>query len=200
MSPRPYQSRQIICEVCGRQCKAEQKNRDICRTCLLREPSTRCTRCGLMKHRVSEETGLCPRCTQMVARPAAICARCSRPRAISNKEKQFCQACSREERNGRRICSGCHRLKVIYVKTSCLCKQCYKNHLAPKGLRKYVMNFATPYPYNKVLFDLLATTINWETVIQKTDQKFRAFGRFLQTQQLLEPFKPRQRMLEKFGQ
>jgi hypothetical protein len=187
LSPRPYQSRQIICEVCGRQCHAEQKNRDICRPCLLREPSTRCTRCGLMKHCVSEETSLCPRCTHIVMRPAAICARCSRPRAISNKEKQLCQPCTREERNGRRICSRCHRLKVIYVKTACLCKQCYKDHLAPQGLRKYVLDFTTPYPYNKVLFDLLTTTINWESVTQKTDQKFRAFGRFLQTQPLREP-------------
>jgi len=49
------------------------------------------------------------------------------------------------------------------------------------------MNFTTPYPYNKVLFDLLTTTIGWEAVNQHTDQKFRAFGRFLQTQQLPEP-------------
>jgi hypothetical protein len=125
-----------------------------------------------MKHRVSEESGLCPRCAQIVTRPAAICARCSRPRAISNKEKQLCQACSREERNGRRICSGCQRLKVIYVRTACLCKQCYKDHLAPQGLRKYVMDFTTPYPYNKLLFDLLTTTIHWESVTQKTEQKF----------------------------
>lgn len=59
--------------------------------------------------------------------------------------------------------------------------------MAPQGLRKYVMDFTTPYPYNKVLFYLLATTIHWESVTQKTEQKFRAFGRFLQTQPLREP-------------
>jgi hypothetical protein len=140
-----------------------------------------------MKHSVVEETGLCPRCTRNVACSETMCARCSQTRVIFNKEKQLCQACSREERNGRRICSGCNRLKVIFVKTACLCKQCYKDHVAPKGLRKYVRDFTTPYPYNKVLFDLLVTTIDWEAVNHKTDQKFRAFGRFLQTQPLREP-------------
>ena len=47
MSPRLYQSRQIICEVCGRQRRAEQKDRDICLDCLRKEPSVRCIRCGL---------------------------------------------------------------------------------------------------------------------------------------------------------
>ena len=39
MSPRPHQLRQITCEVCGRQRRAEQKDRDICRDCLRKEPS-----------------------------------------------------------------------------------------------------------------------------------------------------------------
>ncbi len=226
MSPRPYQARQIVCEVCGRQRRAEQKDRDICRVCLRKEPSVRCCRCGLMKHRVEEVTGLCPRCTRMVARPVAICARCSHPSVIYNLEEQLCHACHkskrrevrnkdkqlkvrcsacgkmrstnvlgraicnacwREERNGRRICSGCNKLKVIHVKAERLCKQCYKDHLAPKALRRYVADFTTPYPYNQVLFELLATTIDWEAVDQHTDRKFRAFGRFLQTQQFNEP-------------
>ncbi len=227
MSPRPYQSRQILCEVCGRQRRAEQKDRDICHDCLRKEPSVRCIRCGLMKHRIEEVTGLCPRCTRLVARPVAVCARCTRTSVIYNQEEQLCDACNdavrqhvrnkdkqlkvtcsvcgkmrssnllgraicnacwREERNGCRRCSGCHKLKVIHVKAERLCKQCYKDHIAPKALRRYVANFTTPYPYNKVLFELLATTIDWEAVVnQKMDRKFRAFGRFLQTQQFSEP-------------
>jgi hypothetical protein len=54
-------------------------------------------------------------------------------------------------------------------------------------LRRYIADFTTPYPYNKALFDLLATTIDWESVTQHTERKFRAFGRFLQTQPLREP-------------
>ena len=226
MSPRAYHSRQILCEGCGRQRRAEQKDRDICRDCLRKEPSVRCIRCGLMKHRVEEGTGLCPRCTRVVARPVAVCARCTRTGVIYNQEKQLCDACNqsvrqhvrnkdkqlkvrcsmcgkmrssnllgrpicnacwREERNSRRICLGCNKLKVIHVKVEGLCKQCYKDHLAPQALHSYLAGYTTPYLYNKTLFDLLATTIHWDSVNQKTDQKFRAFGRFLQMQQFNEP-------------
>jgi len=78
-------------------------------------------------------------------------------------------------------------LKVIHVQAKQLCKQCYKDQQAPKVLRRYVTDFTTPSPYNKGLFDLLATTIDWEAVDQKVDRKVRAFGRFMQTQQLKEP-------------
>lgn len=226
MSPRPYQSRQIMCEVCGRHCRAEQKDRDICRTCLRKEPSIQCVRCKRMTHRVAEETGLCPSCTHMLARPTAICARCSCTDFIYNQQEHLCQACEksrrrnirardkqtkvactvcgkmrssallgraicpvcwREERNGRGICSGCNRLKVIQVKAERLCKHCYQDRLAPKLLRNYVMGFTSPYPYNQTLFDLLVSTIDWESVSEKTKQRFHTFGRFLQTQQLSEP-------------
>ena len=226
MSPRPYQSRQIVCEVCGQERRAEQKDRDICRDCLRKEPSVRCVRCGLLKHRVDEVTGLCPSCTRMMARPVAVCTHCAGMKVIYNQQRQLCEACNdtlrrrvrnkdkqlkatcsvcgnmrssnvlgraicnacwREERNGRRICSGCRKLKVIHVKAEQLCKQCYQDHIAPKALRRYVADFTTPYPYNEVLFELLATTIDWEAVNQKMDRKFRAFGRFLQTQRFSEP-------------
>jgi hypothetical protein len=183
-------------------------------------------RCGLMKHCVEEVTGLCPRCTRMMARPVAVCAHCAGMKVIYNQQRQLCEVCNdtlrrqmrnkdkqikatcsvcgnmrssnvlgraicnacwREERNGRSICSGCHKLKVIHVKAEHLCKQCYQDHIAPKALRSYVTDFTTPYPYNNVLFELLATTIDWEAVNQKMDRKFRAFGRFLQTQQFGEP-------------
>ena len=212
--------------MCGQERRAEQKDRDICRDCLRKEPSVRCVRCGLLKHRVDEVTGLCPSCMRMMARPVAVCTHCAGMKVIYNQERQLCEACNdtlrrrvrnkdkqlkatcsvcgnmrssnvlgraicnacwREERNGRRICSGCRKLKVIHVKAEQLCKQCYKNHIAPNALRRYVADFTTPYPYNKVLFELLATTIDWEAVNQKMDRKFRAFGRFLQMQRFSEP-------------
>jgi hypothetical protein len=226
LSPKPYQSRQVMCEVCGRWCRARLKDRDICQTCLQKQPRARCTRCGHMKHYIDEESGLCPRCAHVIVWPVAICARCSRTKAIYNLEKQWCQSCNkyayrharpkveqakvkcsvcgrvrpsvlirraicsacwREERNGRGICAGCNKLKVIHVKAERLCKQCYKDHLAPKTLRSYVADFTTVHPYNQVLFDLLASTIDWESVNDKMHQKFRAFGRFLQKQQFSEP-------------
>ncbi len=226
MSSRPYQLRQIRCEVCGRQCRAVQKDRDICRTCFRREPSVQCMRCGRMTHHVAEETGVCPSCTRMLSRRVAVCVGCSRTDFIYNQGEQLCQACEqrrrkhirdedkqtkvtctvcgkmrssallgqaicqacwRQERNGRGICLGCHRLKVFAVKAERLCKQCYKDRLAPEVLRRYVADFTTPYPYNKVLFDLLAATIDWESVNAKLHQKFRVFGRFLQAQRFSEP-------------
>ncbi len=226
MSSRPYQSRLITCEVCGRRRRAVQKDRDICQVCLRKEPSTCCRRCGLKKHRVAEETGLCSRCTHIAARPEAICARCLRTRTIYNQEKQLCQTCHQSElrhvrnktkqtkvkcsvcgemrysqllgraicracwtaeRNGGGVCSACNKLKVIWIKSEHLCKSCYADHMAPNSLQKFVAEFTTPYPYNKVLFDLLVTTINWKSVNRKTLQQFCSFGHFLQQQQLRAP-------------
>jgi hypothetical protein len=73
------------------------------------------------------------------------------------------------------------------VKGKQLCKHCYQDYLAPKVLQRYVDDFTTPYSYNTALFDLLASTIVWESVTEKEDRKFKVFGRFLQTQKLSEP-------------
>ena len=61
MSPRAYQSHQIMCEVCGQERRAQLKGRSICRSCLRKEPRARCVRCGHVKHDVDELSGLCPR-------------------------------------------------------------------------------------------------------------------------------------------
>ncbi|HEU5227822.1 MAG TPA: hypothetical protein VFV38_41065 [Ktedonobacteraceae bacterium] len=81
----------------------------------------------------------------------------------------------------------CNKLKVVLVKKQCLCKQCYKDSLAPTTLRRYVEEFTTPYPYNKAMFDLFVTTIDWETVTEKTRRTVCIFGHFLQTQPVAEP-------------
>ena len=226
MSRRPYQLRQIVCEVCGRSCKAEQKDRDICRMCLRKEPSVSCSRCGHMTHQAAPETGQCPRCTRVTSRSEGVCAHCSRTRIIFNQEEQLCltcdkvvqqterywekqtqvtctvcgeirvsalynraicRSCWKAEQYGQHCCSRCGKLKPIYIKAEHLCKLCDKDRRAPEALRRYVANFTTPHPYNKVLFDLLATTIDWETVTEKIHRTFRTFGRFLQTQRLNDP-------------
>jgi hypothetical protein len=153
---RPYQSLQIVCEVCGRSCNAAQKGRDICLPCLRKEPSVPCTRCSLTTHHADPETGQCPRCVRVTSRLEGICAHCSRTKVIFNQEAQ-------------------------------LCKQCHDHSLVPGQLRKYIANFATPYPYNNVLFDTLAAAIDWASVNKQTKRKFHSFGRFLQTQPLNEP-------------
>ncbi|MDP8928915.1 MAG: hypothetical protein M3O70_10160 [Actinomycetota bacterium] len=54
-------------------------------------------------------------------------------------------------------------------------------------MRAYVEGFTTPFPYNRVLFQILAATIDWQAVGQKIDRRFRAFGGFLQTHEFKEP-------------
>ena len=153
---RPYQPRQIVCEVCGRSCNAAQKGRDICLPCLRKEPSVPCTRCSLTTHHPDPQTGQCPRCVRVTSRLEGVCAHCS-------------------------------RTKVIFNQVAQLCKQCHDHSLVPGQLRKYIANFATPYPYNNVLFDILAAAIDWASVHKQTKRKFHSFGRFLQTQPLNEP-------------
>lgn len=151
-----------------------------------------------MRHGVSQETGLCPRCAKIADRPQGTCTKCSRFTVIYNQHnwvcqpchelllrrvrsrarceiecsvcgevrpsnltgRAICQACWRAERNGHAICVRCKKLKVAFVKAERLCKQCYKDHLAPKAWRVYVKNFTTPFPYNQVLFEILAATID----------------------------------------
>ena len=60
-------------EACGKASRTQLKQRDICRTCHRAEASARCARCGMMKHDVSKDTGLCARCTKTAARPQSIC-------------------------------------------------------------------------------------------------------------------------------
>lgn len=221
---RPF--RQIICSVCGCHTRTQNKSRDICRSCYRAEPSSLCKGCGLMKHQVSQKTGLCPHCTELVTRPVAICSRCSKTKVIYNQVNWLCQSCNKvvrhclrkkanaykvkcsvcgeikssqllgqaickacytEKANGIKECTQCNKLKVIHNKTENLCKQCSKNRLAHRALRNYVMSFNTSYLYNKILFDLLTTTIDWESVTDKINQRFKAFGQFLQSYQLTQP-------------
>jgi hypothetical protein len=179
---------QITCEVCGCPCYSALKNRDICRDCHRREISTRCARCGVMKHHVAEETGLCPHCTEILTRPKKVkCSVCGQTRSSERLRRAICKACCKKERNGCGLCVGCGKLKVIFIRAQRLCKQCYAHRRAPKVLLDYVTTFTTPYRYNKTLFDLFATSIEWDSVTARTNHQLRVFGRFLQTHQLGEP-------------
>jgi hypothetical protein len=154
-----------------------------------------CTRCSRTRAIYNQEQQLCKECTKYAHQHArskdkqvkVTCCVCGEMRSSALLGRPICPACWREERNGRGICSRCNRLKVYQVKAERLCKRCYHEHLAPQALRRYVENYVTPYPYNKILFELLAATIDWAAVTSKTDRKFRSFGQFLQTQRLGEP-------------
>lgn len=184
---RPY--RQFICEVCGQLKSNNLKNRNICKTCYARELSTCCIHCRLIRHQVEAKTGLCPRCTKIVElKQASQCSVCGQIRSLVKERRQaICKSCDAEKNNGRRTCVKCKQCKIIYHKSEQLCKQCNKNRLAAKALHKYVTNFVTPYPYNWTLFHRLVTTIDWESLTDQTNRRFRTFGHFLQTCQLPQP-------------
>lgn len=112
---------------------------------------------------------------------------CKQTRVKAVLGRAICNACWRKELYGLVPCTLCAQPKVIYQKSLGLCKQCYKNCRARQSLRDYAVNFDTPYPHNKGLFNLLITTVEWESVEEKVNRRFRAFGRFLQTYQFPQP-------------
>src|SRR5258708_1778521 len=68
----------VTCEICGKLRIAAGANgnrlidRNICRACYQKEPSTLCAHCKLRRHHVSIETGFCPRCTNILTRPTGL--------------------------------------------------------------------------------------------------------------------------------
>jgi hypothetical protein len=282
----------IICEVCGSKAKSKLKSRNICERCYRREDRISCTRCGHSSHSISQDSGLCPRCTTATARPMEKCTRCSRIRPMYNVEEGLCHpchkyslraknpyaqcsrckswarythmeaglcsrcmsasakledecthchhirvihnqknglcylchqnlreqarkknnpnrfvkcsicgkiklsllsnrticvTCHREELNGSAQCAICQCIKAIYCKGKQLCRLCYKNSVAAKSLHKYIANYTTPYPYNKQLFDFLATTLDEDALTERINRRLRTFGQFLQINKITEP-------------
>jgi len=142
MSSRARPWREIVCEVCARRCHTQLKGRNICRHCHRREPRMRCTRCGLMKHHVSEMTGLCPRCTGMVVRPNATCRRCGQVRVIFNPEAWLCEPCSKTARRQIRdkdkqvkvVCCVCGKMRSSALLTRPICPSCWRQERNGRGL------------------------------------------------------------------
>src|SRR5258708_2303294 len=168
---------------------------------------------GLCPHCMARPEGTCARCSQVSAisnQEAWLCSQCERLRRQSLRQKErrqvkvtctacrkmcssflikraICESCWKLEHNGRAICVQCNKLKVIYQKTMSLCKPCYRDHLAPKGLSKYIEAFTAPNSFTTMLFQLLVTTIDWPNVTHAVEQRFHAFGEFLQTHPFHEP-------------
>lgn len=139
-SPRPR--REITCEVCGRHCLAPYKSRDICKVCHRREPSSPCARCGLMKHQLNEETGLCARCSAMFARPTGQCARCARSGLIYDEEAWLCNVCRKIvhhqiRKQATRVevaCSVCGQLRISQLLGRPICASCCREQQNGRGI------------------------------------------------------------------
>jgi len=119
--------------------------------------------------------------------PSVPCTRCCLTTHHPDPQTGQCPRCVRVTSRLEGVCAHCSRTRVIFNQEAQLCKQCHDHALVPGQLRKYIANFATPYPYNNVLFDILAAAIDWASVHKQIKRKFHSFGRFLQTQPLNEP-------------
>jgi hypothetical protein len=142
LSPRAYQSHPITCEVCGQERRAQLKGRAICRACLRKEPSACCVRCGHTKHDIDELSGLCPRCTPVMARPVAACTRCLRSGAIYNQEQQLCKGCTKYARQRARskdrqvkvTCCVCGAIRSSVLLERAICSACWREERNGRGI------------------------------------------------------------------
>jgi hypothetical protein len=167
----------------------------LCPSCQ-RKPEGICARCSRKGVIFNQEAWLCHECERLRRkllrakenrRVKMICSVCGKVCSSSLISRAICKTCLNLERNGRATCIQCHKPKVIYVKSAHLCKQCYLDRLAPSRLRKYIENFIAPNPFTTMLFQLLASTIDWSNVTCATAHRFHAFGEFLQTHPFHEP-------------
>ena len=102
----------------------------------------RCVRCGHVKHDIDELSGLCPRCTPVMARPVAVCTRCSRSGAIYNQEQQLCKACNKYARQRARgkdkqvkvTCCVCGELRSSALLGRAICPACWREERNGRGI------------------------------------------------------------------
>lgn len=117
----------------------------------------------------------------------AVCSVCGKLRRTAIITPLICKGCYPKIQNGIGICTGCGKERVFENRGKSLCKQCYTESLAPELLRKYVDHFTTPYPYNRFLFELITSSIDWPSIDESHHQKFKAIGRFLQSNKIPKP-------------
>ncbi len=142
VSTQFHSKRQIICEVCGRQCQKKYRSRDICSTCYHKESSAPCISCGNMKHLVSKDTGLCPRCADLAMRPTGECVRCSQFGVIYNQQDWLCKACAKKAHQrirdkNKRIkvtCSVCGKMRASTLIGRAICHACYVEECNGRGI------------------------------------------------------------------
>lgn len=186
-----------LCKRCGLMKKQVSAETGFCLRCseVSAYPVSSCSRCSQTKAIYNQEDWLCHTCHRTVQyllrckakQNKTECIVCGELRSPTLLGKAICRSCWRKEKYGRKVCARCNKSKQIFKKNEGLCKECDKEIQAPRLLRDYVITFNTPYSYNKFLFDLLVTTVDWNWVTEKINRRFRAFGRFLQTYQLPQP-------------
>ncbi len=160
----------------------------ICHPCYIKEPKAKCTVCGIEKRFVTDGGGVCPECIRRTTAPADIkCARCGKKKPPAKPGGEYCKPCQKKVNFGSGICSGCRQNKPYQHKTDRLCNSCTLNRYAPKRLRRYLETVSISSEYNLSLFLRLTGLINWEKVNRRVYDRFRRFGRFLQSHKFEGP-------------
>lgn len=187
----------VTCERCKRRTHLAARDTGLCPKCtqINARPIGTCSDCSEVAVLFDSVNRRCKSCHIRSRRRAryklvkkkVICSQCGELRVTVLARRNLCLACDQKKRNGVAECSKCHRVKSIKHRKDKLCSRCYQNRIASKALRKYVTNYTSRYLYNKLLFDVFVTSINWEAVTERGNQGTRRFGRFLQQHEFIEP-------------
>lgn len=191
----------LPCQNCGCMTHNITSETVLCLRCTktLSKPLAMCSRCNEVKIIHDIHRWLCKTCRKAVDRryherlkqTQVICSVCSKTVYSVLVSRPICHSCFIKEQNGYDFCSKCQRYKIIYKidqqNAERLCKRCDADMGVSRLLQNYIKRFQTPYPYNKVLFDLLVKAIEWEKVTENYKQSIRALGQLLQTHPLPEP-------------
>ncbi len=185
------------CHRCGHRRRGVTDDQQLCYRCreIVARPIESCHRCGRTRPIYNATTKLCHQCDNHLRqqpkhqwlqdrRPCSVCNEV-RPSVVLSRD--ICMRCYLLEKNGLGICMSCSQEKAIFNKRHQLCKRCYEERRAPVDFQRYVTDYTTAYPYNKVLFDLFLSTIDRERVDCRILRQTQAFGKFLQHHRFAEP-------------
>lgn len=127
---RPCSMRQALCDTCGRSYTTEVQHHNLCRHCVKKAEKAQCRHCGTSRHSVSDETGLCPRCTALARQSKAICTQCQTYKVIYNPERVLCYYCDMmTRRRSLTMCSVCGKSCISTMVTQAICFSCWKKRL-----------------------------------------------------------------------
>lgn len=185
------------CSRCGRKRHFVEGEPALCPSCrrIVARPVLKCSGCLAEATIVDAEKQFCQKCrlnelkrfSSLPKQTKTKCSKCGEIKSSALLCRRICATCYTEERNGKNKCEGCNRVKTILIKSRRLCKHCYNDLCASRSLQKYIASYATPFLYNKFLFDLFVTSIDPAAITDKVTSRVKSFGQFLKKQPVPNP-------------